>query len=109
MHGSGFRIAPDLLLTNWHVLHEDVAHSEAFGRGRSDAQRSAYIVQHPGGDRKRLGFVRDHVRPSTTTSCTTSQTAAGVSGSSVFEAEGRSIALHHARGTPQVVADKPPT
>lgn len=62
----------------------------------------AYIVQHPGGDYKRLGFVRNRVvevAPRTVLYLT--DTTPGASGSPVFNAKGALIALHHAGGTPQ--------
>jgi S1-C subfamily serine protease len=164
MHGSGFRIGPDLLLTNWHVLHDKsgtraTAVTSEFGYeddGKGGAlapvaiacdvasivtdqaddwavirasaplsdqwpviplsaavdptiRASAYIVQHPSGDRKRLGFVRnqvssfdDHVLHYLT------DTQQGSSGSPVFDADGKLIGLHHAGGTPQTAVGKPP-
>ncbi|MBA2517513.1 MAG: trypsin-like peptidase domain-containing protein [Solirubrobacterales bacterium] len=165
MHGSSFRIAPDLLLTNWHVLHDDsgtraTAVTAEFGyedNGKGGAlapvpiscdvssivadqgddwgvirattalkdewpilrlseavdptvNASAYIVQHPGGDRKRLGFVRNQVSSfDDRVLHYLTDTQQGSSGSPVFDAEGRLVGLHHAGGTPQIVVGKPPT
>ena len=164
MHGSGFRIAPDLLLTNWHVLHdqegtqatavtaefgyEDDGHGSALaptpircdvGSIVSDqaddwavirasqplrddwpvvklsesvepvVHEAAYIVQHPGGDRKRLGFVRNQVSSfDDRVVHYLTDTQQGSSGSPVFDAQGRLMGLHHAGGTPQQVVGKPP-
>jgi V8-like Glu-specific endopeptidase len=165
MHGSGFRIASDLVLTNWHVLHDKDTGNPATavtaefgyeddGRGGALAptpipcdvgsiatdkaddwaviragqplrdewpvvklseavepvvNESAYIVQHPRGDRKRLGFVRNQVSSfDDRVVHYLTDTQQGSSGSPVFDAQGRLIGLHHAGGTPQQVAGKPP-
>jgi hypothetical protein len=164
MYGSAFRIAPDLLLTNWHVLHakdgtratavtaafgyEDdglgaglapveipcdvasiVAHREfdwGVVRPAAPLQNAwpviklseavapvhntpAYIVQHPGGNRKRLGFVRNQVTNfDDDVLHYLTDTEGGSSGSPVFNSDGRLIGLHHAGGTPQTVVGKPP-
>ena len=69
----------------------------------------AYILQHPGGQRKRLGFVRNTVGDVTDRVVHyLTDTEPGASGSPVFDANSRCIALHHAGGEPQVVAGKPP-
>jgi S1-C subfamily serine protease len=70
---------------------------------------SAFIVQHPAGDRKRLGFVRNQVSSFTERLIYyLTDTQGGSSGSPVFNADGRLIGLHHVGGTPQQVAGKPP-
>jgi hypothetical protein len=70
---------------------------------------AAYILQHPGGQQKRLGFVRNSitdVAPGVIRYLTDTET--GSSGAPVFDAHGRLIALHHAGGTPVEVAGRPP-
>jgi hypothetical protein len=164
--GTGFRIGSDLVLTNWHVLHDsrnggtrtesvmmnfdyeddggggmrpsaglpgdvstivtDSADDWAIIRPTQplgDAiptltlsqsvdpiqNEAAFIVQHPGGRGKRLGYVRnqvsdfdDHVIHYLT------DTEPGSSGSPVFNASGLLIGLHHAGGAPQTVVGRPP-
>ncbi|MDG6103228.1 trypsin-like peptidase domain-containing protein [Dactylosporangium aurantiacum] len=70
----------------------------------------AYIIQHPGGVRKRLGFVRNHISyvdDRVVQYLTDTQT--GSSGAPVLDADGTVIAIHHAGGRPQEVAGRPPT
>jgi S1-C subfamily serine protease len=70
---------------------------------------AAYILQHPGGQQKRLGFVRNtisDVEEGVVRYLT--DTEPGSSGAPVFDAQCRLIALHHAGGTPVEVAGKPP-
>lgn len=69
----------------------------------------AFILQHPRGDRKRLGFVRNTIVAHTDRVVHyLTDTEQGSSGSPVLDAEGRLLALHHAGGTPQEVAGKLP-
>jgi S1-C subfamily serine protease len=161
-YGSGFRIADDLLLTNWHVLrmlgeptkvtaefgYEDdgkggglastavpcgvdtmvtdedddwgvvrvkeplaaaipiVKLSDAVAPATGDL---AFIIQHPGGARKRLAYVRNQVTAvDDRVVHYLSDTQGGSSGSPVLNGDGKLIGLHHAGGTPQEVAGKPP-
>lgn len=61
----------------------------------------AFIVQHPDGQQKRLGFVRNMITAVTDQSVQyLTDTQPGSSGAPVFDAEGRLIALHHRGGTP---------
>lgn len=163
--GTGFRIADDLLLTNWHVVHvpktgarrgavtaefgyeddgqggepaptqipcdvasivTDQADDWAVIRPQQPlldqwpiiklseavdpvANEPAYIVQHPAGARKRLGYVRNQVSSfDDRVLHYLTDTEQGSSGSPVFDAAGRLIGLHHAGGTPQHVVGKPP-
>lgn len=70
---------------------------------------SAFIIQHPQGEPKRIGYVRNKV-------CHFDQqivhyltdTQEGSSGAPVFNDEGKLIALHHAGGRPQTIAGKAP-
>ncbi|HWK25099.1 MAG TPA: serine protease [Solirubrobacter sp.] len=69
----------------------------------------AYIVQHPAGDRKRLGYVRNQISAfDDRVLHYLTDTDYGSSGSPVFDADGRLIGLHRAGGSPQAVVGKPP-
>jgi hypothetical protein len=161
--GTGFRIADDLLLTNWHVLYpngvvaaavtaefgyEDdgkggglpstavpcdaatIRGSEAddwaiIGVGQpmpanapilklSEAVQPAnlapaFIIQHPGGERKRVAYVRNQITEFDDRVVQyLSDTQQGSSGSPVLSDDGKLLALHHAGGRPQEVAGKSP-
>jgi len=161
-HGTGFRIAHDLLLTNYHVLTisggklaQAVAEFGFDDDGRGGGKTStavrcdvasvradragdwgvirvmdslpdgipiirlseaatpllndpAFVVQHPGGTRKRVGFVRNQIINITDRVIHyLTDTQSGSSGAPVFDDMGRLIALHHAGGRPQEVAGKP--
>lgn len=162
--GTAFRIGPDMLLTNWHVLHRtDDTKAKAvtaeFGFEDNGAGgvlaatpiacdvgsivtskeddwavvkasdplldswpivklsegvvpvkgSAAYIIQHPAGERKRLGFVRNMVSEfNNRTVHYLTDTQEGSSGAPVFDAKGKLIALHHSGGRPQEVVGKPP-
>ncbi|MFP3604670.1 trypsin-like peptidase domain-containing protein [Paraburkholderia sp. SIMBA_053] len=70
---------------------------------------AAYILQHPGGQQKRLGFVRNTISDVADGVVRyLTDTEPGSSGAPVFDAQCRLIALHHAGGTPMEVAGKPP-
>jgi hypothetical protein len=163
--GTAVRVGEDLLLTNWHVLHDvrtgapASAVSAEFGfevdadghalapsvvrcdvgsivTSRADdwavvraasaldpswpvvklseavapvEGSASYIIQHPAGGRKRLGFVRNTVTDfDERTVHYLTDTQEGSSGAPVFDAQGLLIALHHAGGRPQQVVGKPP-
>src|SRR5262249_5877513 len=69
----------------------------------------AFVIQPPGGERKRLAYVRNQI-----TDCNDrvvhylADTQSGSSGAPVFNGLGRIVALHHMGGRPQEVAGKPP-
>jgi V8-like Glu-specific endopeptidase len=69
----------------------------------------AYIIQHPNGDRKRLGFVRNEVNFfDTQVVHYITDTQEGSSGAPVFNSAAKLIALHHRGGEPQEVLGRPP-
>jgi V8-like Glu-specific endopeptidase len=160
--GTGFRITPDLVLTNWHVLrpretdatlvtatfgYEDGSDGHgvpgvaypcdvasvvgnrdddwavirilglpdqvpilplAHGAGPRLNGR-AFVIQHPGGQRKRVAYTRNTITFSDDRVVQyLSDTQGGSSGSPVIDDEGRVIALHHAGGRPQEVSGQPP-
>lgn len=162
--GTAFRVSNDLLLTNWHVLHDlhgTKAHaiSAEFGY-ESDANDNAlaasivrcdpasivtdqsddwalirtldpvppafvrlplnaavapqlnteaFIIQHPDGDRKRLGFVRNRVTDLDHRVVQyLTDTQEGSSGAPVFDRTGRLMAIHHAGGRPQEIVGRSP-
>lgn len=164
-YGTAFRIAEDMLLTNWHVLYKLPEETQATtvnaefgyednGKGgilpatiiecdetsiKADKDddwaiirtktpmdpawpiirlseavppkfnTSAYIIQHPNGQRKRLGFVRNEVNffDNRVVHYIT-DTQEGSSGAPVFNSAGQLIALHHRGGDPQEVLGRPP-
>lgn len=74
----------------------------------SDGDR-AFIVQHPDGQQKRLGFVRNVITAVTNDRVQyLTDTQPGSSGAPVFDASGKLIALHHRGGTPTQLTGKAP-
>jgi len=69
----------------------------------------AFIIQHPGGGRKRVAYVRNQITyfDDRVVQYLT-DTQVGSSGSPVFDDLGRLVALHHAGGRPQLVAGQLP-
>ena len=95
-------IAVDGMDAAWPIVPLDGGSAPATGD-------RAFILQHPGGQRKRLGFVRNTIGDVTDRVVHyLTDTEPGASGSPVFDARSRCIALHHAGGEPQVVAGRPP-
>jgi len=73
------------------------------------AEEPAYIIQHPRGDRKRLGYVRNQISDfDERVLHYLTDTQEGSSGSPVFDSAGGLIGLHHVGGTPQEVAGRVP-
>ena len=162
--GTGFRIAPDLLLTNWHVLHHPITKARAsvvtaeFGYEEDEVGRPvagfsrdcavdsivahegddwgvirvgeltdavpiialsaavepvvegpAFLIQHPQGLRKRIGYVRNQITDfNEQVLHYLTDTEGGSSGSPVFDSACRLIGLHHVGGRPQEVAGRIP-
>ncbi|MER9082092.1 trypsin-like peptidase domain-containing protein [Mesorhizobium sp. M0895] len=70
---------------------------------------AVYILQHPGGQQRRLGFVRNTISDvDEGTVRYLTDTEPGSSGAPVLDRLGRLVALHHAGGRPTEVAGKPP-
>jgi len=160
--GTGFRIGPDLVLTNEHVLFPEkvkatsvqvdfgfdidaagtslpvvslVGDPATIDRDRdddwgvirvagmdagipvialagapapNDGDR-AFIVQHPDGRQRRLGFVRNVITAVTDDRVQyLTDTQPGSSGAPVFDSQCRLIALHHRGGTPTQKTGKAP-
>jgi Trypsin-like peptidase domain len=77
-------------------------------RTPADGDR-AFIVQHPDGQRKRLGFVRNMITAITDDRVQyLTDTQPGSSGAPVFDDNGTLIALHHRGGTPTQKTGKAP-
>ena len=69
----------------------------------------AFILQHPNGLAKRLAFVRNRITNiEARTLLYVTDTQGGSSGSPVFNAQGKMIAMHCAGGVPQKFAGVPP-
>ncbi|WP_247441259.1 MULTISPECIES: serine protease [unclassified Bradyrhizobium] len=77
--------------------------------GEPSVEAPAFIIQHPGGERKRVAFVRNQITfVDDQVVQYLSDTQTGSSGAPVLNDQGRLIALHHSGGRPQEVAGKPP-
>jgi hypothetical protein len=70
---------------------------------------TAFIIQHPLGQRKRVGFVRNQVSyVDDRVVQYLTDTDTGSSGSPVLDEAGRLIALHHSGGRPRILLGRPP-
>lgn len=164
-YGTAFRIAPDFLLTNWHVVHrrtdgapadrataefgfeddsergplaptvvrceaisvaEDKADDWAVVRtvdqmeggwapfelsdlAEPSVEGHAFVIQHPQGQRKRIGFLRNRISyVDDRVVHYLTDTDVGSSGSPVLDSAGRLIALHHRGGLPRAMPLGPP-
>ena len=162
--GTGFRVGPNLLISNHHVVHDKLGNlagqisaefdyqskpdgdgmptkmircnaAETIAESKYDwallqtidpldaewpiidlkqsvapvKSEGAFIIQHPMGNRKALGFVRNQVTGvDEEVVHYLTDTLTGSSGSPVFNAKGQLIALHHAGGRPQEMAGRMP-
>lgn len=87
---------------SWPVI--DLANARVPAQGDR-----AYILQHPSGGRKRLGFVRNLITEVTDQYVQyLTDTQPGSSGAPVFDTAGKLIALHHRGGTPTQLTGKAP-
>jgi endonuclease G len=87
---------------DWPILALDAAPTPRVGD-------PAYILQHPGGQQKRLGYVRNTISDVNDRVVKyLTDTEPGSSGSPVFDTDARLIAVHHAGGRAVEVAGKPP-
>jgi|LNFM01.1.fsa_nt_gb hypothetical protein len=79
------------------------------GAQRPSIGEMAFVIQHPLGERKRVGFVRNTiVQFDARTVHYLTDTQVGSSGSPVFDQRGQLIAIHHAGGQPQDISGRQP-
>ena len=90
-------------------LHDDWPVLPLAGSPEPTKGEAAFVIQHPLGERKRVAYVRNTVSfVDDRVVHYLSDTQVGSSGSPVFDAAGRLIALHHAGGVPQTITGKDP-
>jgi S1-C subfamily serine protease len=95
-------IAVPNMNSDWPIVSLDNARAPRIGD-------LAYILQHPGGQQKRLGYVRNKISDVDDRIVRyLTDTEPGSSGAPVFDEAGRLIAVHHAGGRPTEVVGKPP-
>jgi V8-like Glu-specific endopeptidase len=90
------------LLDAWPIvkLSESVA---------PELNMATYIIQHPAGGRKRVGFVRNQVSAfDDQVVHYLTDTKEGSSGAPVFNRDGQLVAVHHRGGRPQQLAGRSP-
>jgi hypothetical protein len=86
------------------ALAFDLAHRTIAKKGER-----AFIIQHPGGREKRLGFVRNQISEVTAREIFyITDTEGGSSGSPVFNGDGKLVGIHCAGGDPQKFVGVPP-
>ena len=93
---------PASMLAEWPIL-------SLANAGTPQVNSPAFVLQHPQGELKRLGFVRNQVTKfDDRVVHYLTDTQVGSSGAPVLDPQGRLLALHHAGGRPQEVVGKPP-
>jgi hypothetical protein len=91
------------------AMPQDIPVLDIFSAGDPMKDSPAFIIQHPGGGRKRLAYVRNEITYfDDRVIHYLSDTQVGSSGSPVLNDLGKVIALHHAGGRPLEVAGQLP-